>query len=166
MSYCGCYGGYGCYSGYGGYAGYGNGYGNTYYASGNGYASSPVIVYRQGNGSGDPSVTPQTDREREAIRRVLEELRKKDVPANAAQVTVRVPANSRLYVDNVAVPLTNGSRTFNTPKLEPGRQYYYTMRLETNRGSQTVRENRQVEFAAGQRIEVDFTTALTATARR
>jgi uncharacterized protein (TIGR03000 family) len=123
---------------------------------------------RQGNG-GDPAVTPQTEREREAIRRVLEELRKQpkaSVPADVAQVTVRVPANARLFVDDVAVPLSSGGRTFNTPKLQPGRQYYYTMRMEVNRGGQVVRENRQVELAAGQRVEVDFTTVATATAQR
>jgi hypothetical protein len=38
--------------------------------------------------------------------------------------------------------------------------------MEVNRGGQVVRENRQVELAAGQRVEVDFTTVATATAQR
>jgi uncharacterized protein (TIGR03000 family) len=118
----------------------------------------------------NPSLTPQNDAEREAVRMVLEELRKKksesaSAPSNVARVTVKLPTEARLFIDNSRCPLTSGTRTFNTPTLEPGRQYFYTLRMEVDRDGQTVTENRRVILAAGQRVEVDFNTPVTAAQR-
>src|SRR5207302_2379797 len=42
--------------------------------------------------------------------------------AAPARVTVRLPAEARLWVDGVACPLASETRTFATPQLQAGQQ--------------------------------------------
>jgi len=74
----------------------------------------------------------------------------------SSQVTVRLPADAKLYVDGVACPQTSSERSFETPKLEPGRSYTYNLKIEMVRNGQTKAESRQVAFRAGQPVTVDF----------
>ncbi len=83
-----------------------------------------------------------------------------------ARITVSLPSNARLWVDNVKCPLVSGQRSFNTPALNPGTEYFYTLRMEVDRDGQVVSENRRVFVAAGRSISVDFNTPATVTARR
>jgi uncharacterized protein (TIGR03000 family) len=76
--------------------------------------------------------------------------------AEVAKVTVRLPAEAKLYVDDVACPLVSSVRTFETPKLEPGRQYYYTIRAEVQREGRTETESRRVVVEAGKLTTVEF----------
>ena len=75
-----------------------------------------------------------------------------------ARITVNVPADARLWVDHVECPLTSAVRSFDTPALEPGQTYAYTMTVEVNRDGQTVRDSQRVRVTAGQQVNVDFTT--------
>ena len=83
-----------------------------------------------------------------------------------ARLTVSLPSNARLWVDNVKCPLTSAQRSFNTPALNPGQQYYYTLRMEVDRDGQMVSENRRVFVAAGRLVNVDFNAPATVTAQR
>jgi uncharacterized protein (TIGR03000 family) len=76
--------------------------------------------------------------------------------ADVARVTVQLPDDGKLYVDGVLCPLDSASRTFNTPRLEPGRQYYYTLKAEVVREGQTQSESRRVFIEAGRQTTVDF----------
>jgi uncharacterized protein (TIGR03000 family) len=67
-----------------------------------------------------------------------------------------LPEDAKLYVDDVVCPLKSGTRSFETPKLEPGRRYYYTIKAEMVRDGQTRTENRQVIVEAGKESVVDF----------
>jgi uncharacterized protein (TIGR03000 family) len=82
----------------------------------------------------------------------------------SAKVTVRLPSDARLWVDNVYCPLSSNVRSFNTPQLEPGRRYYYTLRAEINRDGQVVSQNRRVIVSAGAAVEVNFGDLTTAVA--
>jgi uncharacterized protein (TIGR03000 family) len=73
-----------------------------------------------------------------------------------AHLTVQLPESARLFVDNVACPQTSSKRSFDTPKLEPGKTYYYTLRAELVRDGQTVSESRRVDVKAGKEINVSF----------
>ena len=85
----------------------------------------------------------------------------------SARVTVKLPADARLWVDNVECPLTSGVRSFDTPALEPGATYVYTVRAQVNRDGQPRSETRRVSMTAGDRVTVSFTElGATATARR
>lgn len=88
--------------------------------------------------------------------------------AAPAEITVRLPAEARLFVDNRPCPLTSRVRTFTTPKLEPGRSFYYTLKAEVEQDGQTVVDSQRVVVQAGKKVEVTFDKlpALTRTASR
>jgi uncharacterized protein (TIGR03000 family) len=144
--------------------------------------------------STDPTLTPSTDAEKDAVRQALKYLRdKKSLPNNPlpnnplppvpginpkldvppppglsaqAKLTIRVPENAKLWVDDVACPLEGEVRTFNVPNLEPGLEYAYTVRIEVERDGRMASEERQVQFAAGRNVEIDFGSMTSLTARR
>lgn len=75
------------------------------------------------------------------------------VESNKATVVMLVPADAKVWVDQVPCPLEGSMRSFNTPNLLPGAQYAYTITVETPNGS---REERRVSMTAGRTVEVDF----------
>jgi uncharacterized protein (TIGR03000 family) len=84
-------------------------------------------------------------------------------PNTPARITVRLPADARLYVDNVLCPLTSETRTFDTPRLEAGRAYYYNLRTETERSGRTQVDTRRVLVEAGRDVTVEFKDRVVAT---
>jgi uncharacterized protein (TIGR03000 family) len=72
-------------------------------------------------------------------------------------VTVRLPEDARLFIDGVACPLTTDTRSFDTPNLEPGKPYHYTLRAEATRDSKKISQSRQILVQAGKSVEVNFT---------
>jgi uncharacterized protein (TIGR03000 family) len=81
---------------------------------------------------------------------------KKQAQAAPARVTVRLPADATLTIDNVVCPLTSTTRVFESPKLEPGRQFVYTVKAEVVRDGRPVSESRRVIVEAGKKLEVNF----------
>jgi uncharacterized protein (TIGR03000 family) len=89
------------------------------------------------------------------------------VAPSSARITVKLPAQARLFVDNVECPLTSGNRSFLTPRLERGKRYYYTLRMEVVQNGQRVTQTRRVTLGAGDSIQVNFLVpATTNTVRR
>ena len=87
--------------------------------------------------------------------------------AASTRITVRLPADARLYVHGKFCPLTSSSRSFVTAKLEPGTKYFYTLRAELVRDGRKLSESRQVTFKAGERVTVHFNNlGTTQTSRR
>jgi uncharacterized protein (TIGR03000 family) len=76
--------------------------------------------------------------------------------AAPAKVTVTLPEDAKLYVDGVACPLTTAKRSFETPVLQPGKAYGYTLKAEVVRGGEKKVETKQVELQAGKEVTVDF----------
>jgi uncharacterized protein (TIGR03000 family) len=83
-----------------------------------------------------------------------------------ARVTVVLPADAKLWVENVACPLTSGVRSFDTPALNPNQQYFYNLKMEVVRDGQTVVETRRAVITPGQAVQVDFNAAAVASASR
>jgi uncharacterized protein (TIGR03000 family) len=123
----------------------------------------------------DPGMMPRTDAEREAIRGLLQQMRKSgpapapaprkqereeeiSTPA-AARITVKLPADARLWVDQVECPLTSAERAFNTPALQPGQSYFYTLKVQVQRNGTPVTDSQRVVMRAGQHVTVDFAGA-------
>jgi uncharacterized protein (TIGR03000 family) len=73
-----------------------------------------------------------------------------------AHVTVRLPADARLWVDGAACPLSSETRSFDTPTLESGKQYVYNLRAAVVRDGQTVEQTQRVVIAAGRQVNVTF----------
>jgi uncharacterized protein (TIGR03000 family) len=78
------------------------------------------------------------------------------VAADVAKVTVLVPSDAKLFVDGTECPLTSSRRTFETPKLEAGRQYYYTVKAEVVRDGRPLSDTQRVVVEAGRQTTVDF----------
>jgi uncharacterized protein (TIGR03000 family) len=76
--------------------------------------------------------------------------------AAPATLVVELPANAKLFIDDIPVKATAGVRTFDTPALEPGRPYYYMVRIERMRDDQPVSETRRIIVRAGQVARADF----------
>jgi len=83
-----------------------------------------------------------------------------------AEVVVHLPADARLFVDNVPCPLTSDTRTFKTPRLDPGKQYFYRLRAEVVRNGQTQSETVRVILNAGQQVRVEFANLTPVTTAR
>lgn len=90
---------------------------------------------------------------------------KTEAEAAPANVTVVLPENAKLTVNDVAIT-AKGKQTFATPKLEKGKSYFYTVKAEIVRDGKPVTETRKIDVAAGKDVTVDFTVNATLTASR
>jgi uncharacterized protein (TIGR03000 family) len=164
--YSSCYGCYGsCYGCYGCHGCYGC-YGAAVY-----YMPATVVVGREvipGPGKGS---TDAAQREIQMLKEQLEKAQKelqkykgKDEQTSSvsqkqaapAKVTVRLPADAKLFVDNIACPLTSGTRQFQTPNLTPNKKFFYDLRVEVVRDGQTVSQTQRVVVEAGQDVTATF----------
>jgi len=138
----GCYGG-GCYGG------------APYYTGCGGYAVPPavapaapgVVVGYAPNFSTIPAT---------GVPEVVATL-----PANRAQVVVRVPADAKLFADGQATQLTGPERVFLTPDLSTGRDFQYTLKVEFAASGETKSDSKQVTVRAGHRTVVEFAVPAT-----
>ncbi|MBX9678946.1 MAG: TIGR03000 domain-containing protein [Gemmataceae bacterium] len=156
------------------------------------YGSAPSAPFSASSApfQTDPSLTPASEAEKQAVRDALKSAReKKSAPTNPlsppipglnpkldvppppglsaqAKVTIRVPENAKLWVDDVMCPLEGEVRTFNVPNLQQGLEYAYSVRIEVELDGKMATEERQVLFAAGRTVEVDFAANGSLTARR
>lgn len=74
----------------------------------------------------------------------------------ASRITVRLPAEARLFVNDDPCPLTSETRSFTTPPLNPEREYAYTLRAEVVRNGQTFSEVKRVVFRGGKAVQIEF----------
>jgi len=71
-------------------------------------------------------------------------------------VLVKLPADASLFVDGAPTSLSSDSRRFQTPPLEAGKDYYYTVRIEAMRNGEKVTQSQRVIVRAGHSAEVAF----------
>jgi len=75
---------------------------------------------------------------------------------DSARITVKLPADAKLYVDGVLCPMNSDTRAFDTPKLASGQSYHYQLKADVVRDGKTTTANRRIDFEAGQSILVEF----------
>lgn len=80
----------------------------------------------------------------------------RDEPGATSRITVRLPAEARLFVNGLPCPLPSDTRTFETPPLEAGREYTYTLQAQVKRDGENIVETKQAVFRAGEPVTVDF----------
>jgi len=81
----------------------------------------------------------------------------RDFSGDVAHVTIRLPADAQLYVDGVLCNLSASPvRSFDTPKLDFGHKYSYTLKAEVVRNGNTRSESQQVLLEAGKEVKVEF----------
>jgi uncharacterized protein (TIGR03000 family) len=79
-------------------------------------------------------------------------------PAAApATITVSLPADAKLFVDDAATTSTSETRTFTSPELNAGKDYHYTIKAEIVRQGQKLTASERVTVRAGEETKVSFT---------
>jgi len=73
-----------------------------------------------------------------------------------ATIVVTLPANAQLLVDNQPTTSTTARRMFQTPTLQPGTDYFYTLQANVERDGRTINMQKQVTVRAGQESRVAF----------
>lgn len=79
------------------------------------------------------------------------------VAETAAPATVKfvLPAEAKLYVNDQLIN-TQARKSFETPKLNPGQTYHYTVKAELSVDGKTRSETQQVAVEAGKEVTVEF----------
>jgi uncharacterized protein (TIGR03000 family) len=66
-----------------------------------------------------------------------------------ASLIVTLPADAKLFVDGHPMQTPAEKRVFQTPPLEPGQLYYYTLRAEVERDGKTITRTQRVIVQGG-----------------
>jgi uncharacterized protein (TIGR03000 family) len=134
--------GFGYYpSGHGFVSGYG--YYPDYY-----YVHSPQIVVDSWKWKGPPPVAAAPVVDPDA-----------GVPATAAVLRVRVPADAEVWIAGDPTTQRGELRRFITPPLEAGRNQGYALRARWMEGGKTIERTDDVRVHPGDRLTVDFLAA-------
>jgi uncharacterized protein (TIGR03000 family) len=156
----GCHGCSGCYGGGYGYGCMGMGYGGCMGMGGMGYGGC------MGMGHGGMMMQGGAIQQGEQIKKKPttkeEEVR---VPTSAT-IVVQLPADAKLLIENEATTSTGASRVFQSPVLNPGKEYHYTLKAEVVRDGKPVRFEKVVEVKAGQITPVTLTLPTLGVAQR
>lgn len=83
-----------------------------------------------------------------------------------AKVIVTLPEDATLIVNGQATELASGERSFTTPELKPGKDYYYVLKAEVVRAGEVKTVTKEVSVAAGRESRVHLELPSGATARR
>jgi uncharacterized protein (TIGR03000 family) len=153
----------GYYSPYGNYARYGN-YGGQRYSpfyQGYGYSYAPSYYYaRPSYYYATPTypINPATYFSEPAPSQFPPAYYTTPAPAQQTMtMTVLVPvADAQVWVENVATTQKGKERLFQSPPLEPNRNFTYTIKARWMENGQAVNRESQVNVQAGQSITVSF----------
>jgi uncharacterized protein (TIGR03000 family) len=154
------HGGHGC-SGYG-CAGYGygcSGYGCAGYVCGgaiggcHGGSGTIIVVPDKGKGKKGGSTLPPPSPGKGKTGT--------GEGVTTGTIIVNLPEGARLTVDGAPTNSTASSRVLFTPNLEPGYEYYYTLRAEVVRDGQTAAQTQRIAVRSGEETRVSFDFATT-----
>jgi uncharacterized protein (TIGR03000 family) len=84
--------------------------------------------------------------------------------ATAAKVTIVADKDMAVRFNGRTI-VVEGKRTFETPALEPGRSYFYTVEADVKKDGKTSTEKRRIEVEAGKAVTVDLRPATAVAAR-
>ncbi len=73
-----------------------------------------------------------------------------------ATLAVTLPADATLTIDGRATNSTSSNRLFVSPPLEPGKDYYYTLKAEFRRAGKTISVRQKVFVRAGRETVVSL----------
>jgi uncharacterized protein (TIGR03000 family) len=84
-------------------------------------------------------------------------VRADDAPAGGlpAQITLRVPADARVWFDGEPTRQSGTTRAFVSPTLAPGRAYVYMVRVRWEEDGDVVEKTRRLKIRAGEAVVLD-----------
>jgi len=128
----GCYGGYGvgCAGGYGGYG-----------VGCDGGAGCGGVIYGPATSPASPAGGGKTG-----------------ALSAPATIVVSLPAEAKLTIDGTPTTSTSALRTFSSPRLTTGKDYFYTLTAEVVRNGKPVSVTEKVVVRAGEerRVVLNF----------
>ena len=79
-----------------------------------------------------------------------------------ATLVVALPADAKLTIDGFVTSSTSERRVFQSPALEPGKAYSYTLKAEVLRDSKSQIVTKEVIVRAGEEtpVRIDFAAAV------
>jgi uncharacterized protein (TIGR03000 family) len=83
-----------------------------------------------------------------------------------ATILVSLPTDAKLLIDNEATSSTGTSRVFQSPILNPGKEYQYTLTAEVVRDGKPMKAEQVVTVKAGQTTPVTLTLPTAGIAQR
>lgn len=138
----GSYGSYSTYSSSGSSASSGS-YGSTIYESYPAEEATPAVPAEAAPTEATPPAAPSAS-------------------ATEATIFVSLPADAKVFVNDLATTSTGTERHFVSRGLKPGRSYSYKLRVQFDRDGKPVTEDKVVRLAAGENIQLAFGGAETA----
>jgi uncharacterized protein (TIGR03000 family) len=76
---------------------------------------------------------------------------------NTAYITLQVPANAEVWFNGETTKQTGPTRHFDSPPLQPGKSYFYTLRVRWQKDGKAVEETRRVNVRANDRVSLELT---------
>ena len=76
--------------------------------------------------------------------------------ARSAHIKVKLPRRAKLWFNGKKTASRGRQRQFQTPLLEPGREYVYEIRARWQKKGRPITQSQKVRVTAGARIHVDF----------
>jgi uncharacterized protein (TIGR03000 family) len=76
--------------------------------------------------------------------------------ADRARVSVKLPADARLFVDGQLTDLASENRAFDSTKLEAEKEYFFLVTAEVTRDGQKQAQTQRIVVRAGEKVRVDF----------
>jgi uncharacterized protein (TIGR03000 family) len=76
-----------------------------------------------------------------------------------AHVTVKVPADAEVWLEGKKTTSTGSVREFQSPPLEAGYEYTYTLRARWLQNGKEITQTQEVGVSAGAHVNVDFPVA-------
>jgi uncharacterized protein (TIGR03000 family) len=83
-----------------------------------------------------------------------------------ATIVVSLPADAKLTIDETPTKSTSATRIFASPVLEPGKEYFYTLKAELNQDGKVTTASKRVSVRAGQETRVTLELTSEAVAAR
>lgn len=88
-------------------------------------------------------------------------------PSHTARVELRLPdPEAQVWIDGAKTSVAGRTRTYESPRLDPGPGYTYTVTAAWNKDGRIVTEERKVAIEAGKTTLVDFTRPAAATSKQ
>ena len=138
---------------------------------GGGCTGAPVVVGCTGAGCcrgaavHPPAAMPKQPESVPAPKPAPEMKKETALPAPAI-IVVSLPAEAKLLVDDAATTSTSGRRVFASPALEPGKDFYYTLKGEWLHDGSLLTATQRVRVRAGQETQVQLEFPVASVARR
>ena len=139
------------------------------YVYGSDFSSSPTYIYgtnpNQIVTSQDPGITPatyvQNGTSTFSSPGVIQASNSTLVPttstqADVARIEVKVPADAKVWFNNMSTTTTGTNRLFESPALQSGHRYTYEFKAQWNENGRPVTKTKEIDVFPGAKLQVDF----------